>query len=157
MAYSKEDIEKIFDRIIIMISIDGYSIRKCLQQDKTPNSETFYKWIDEDEIKTKRYARACEERANILVEEMLEISDDQKNDIYIDKDGFEQTDHNVIQRSKLRVDTRKWIASKLKPKKYGDSQLLKFADNEGDKLKVNAIFNIDLLDVQTDDGTKEDS
>ena len=47
---------------------------------------------------------------------MLAIADDGLNDNYTDDDGNERTLADVIQRSKLRVDTRKWIASKLKPK-----------------------------------------
>jgi hypothetical protein len=40
----------------------------------------------------------------------------------------ERTDHEVINRSRLRVDTRKWYASKVLPKKYGDSSTLKHSD-----------------------------
>jgi hypothetical protein len=71
----------------------------------------------------KKYNRAREEQADYLAEEMLEISDEGMND-YIEtfKDGSVRVRVNDehISRSRLRVDTRKWIASKLKPKKYGD-------------------------------------
>lgn len=68
----------------------------------------------------KLYARAKEMQAEMLAEEILQIADDGSNDTYTDEDGNEKTDHDVIARSRLRVDSRKWIASKLKPKKYGD-------------------------------------
>lgn len=153
MAYSKKEIEDIFVKVLIEIS-DGKALRNVLKNKAYPSTQTFYKWLDEDEKKSKRYARACESRADAMIEDMVDIADNQEYDVYTNDDGIEVTNHNVIQRAKLRVDTRKWIASKLKPKKYGESSLIKFADNEGDKLKVNAIFNIDLLHVPNNDGDK---
>lgn len=65
-----------------------------------------------------------------MAEEILQIADDGRNDTYEDADGHERTDSDVIQRSRLRVDTRKWLMSKLAPKKYGDKTLLTGADGE---------------------------
>ncbi len=55
-----------------------------------------------------------------LAEEILEIADDGSNDTYETEDGHEKVNTDVINRSRLRVDTRKWLMSKLAPKKYGD-------------------------------------
>lgn len=66
------------------------------------------------------YARTREARADKLFEDLLKIADYGLNDTYIDEDGKEHTDHDVIARSRLRVDTRKWMISKMLPKKYGD-------------------------------------
>ena len=67
---------------------------------------------------------AKEESADALVEDILDIADDGSNDWMAvhGKDGSEAWKLNGehVQRSRLRVDTRKWIASKLKPKKYGE-------------------------------------
>jgi hypothetical protein len=81
---------------------------------------TVFAWLGRHEEFAKQYARAKEESADALVEDMLAIADDGLNDTYVDENGIERTMTDVIQRSKLRVDTRKWIASKLKPKKYGE-------------------------------------
>ena len=72
-----------------------------------------------------KYARAREIQAEIRADELLDIADDATND-YMAREAksgktFIVADHENIQRSKLRVDTRKWIAAKLLPKKYGDS------------------------------------
>lgn len=96
-----------------------------------PSSQTFYKWltpndsdtekvIKEKEIKSKQYARACNDRADAIFEECLAIADNQEKDKYTDEHGKEHVNHNVINRSRLRVDTRKWMLGKLNPKKYGD-------------------------------------
>lgn len=55
-----------------------------------------------------------------MAEEILEIADNGENDTYIDEHGNKRTDHDVVARSRLRVDARKWLASKMAPKRYGD-------------------------------------
>lgn len=152
MAYSQDEIDGIFEGIISDIE-EGSPIRTILAKDGMPSNKVFYKWIDEDEEKRKRYARACEERADKLFEDILTIVDDQEGDVYYDKDGNECTNHNVIQRSRLRMEARKWMVSKMNPKKYGESSLLKLGDNEGNELKINAIFSTDLLHVPTNEST----
>lgn len=66
------------------------------------------------------YARAREARADKLAEDILTISDDGLNDTMVDENGKTIVNQDVIQRSRLRVDSRKWLASKMLPKKYGD-------------------------------------
>lgn len=152
MAYSEKEIKSTFQSIIEKIE-QGNSLRSVLREDKMPSSQTFFKWIDQDEAKSKQYARACEKRADAIFEEILNIADDQEDDVYEDHEGNIITNHNVIQRARLRVDSRKWMLGKMNPKKYGESSLLKLGNNEGDELKINAIFTTDLVHVPTDDGT----
>lgn len=119
MAYSKEQIEKTFNEILIQISRDCLSLRKVLSQKDMPSSKTFYEWLDEDEEKVKQYARACEDRHDFLFDEILEIADENEADVYIDN-GEAKIDGNTVQRSRLKIDARKWALSKMNPKKYGD-------------------------------------
>lgn len=119
MAYKKNKMEKIFNSICIKIE-KGKPLRQILKEKNMPSTQTFYKWLEESEDKSKRYARACETRSDILFEEILEIADKQDQDITITAEGNEITNHNVINRSRLMVDARKWILSKMNPKKYGD-------------------------------------
>jgi len=151
--YSQKEKEKVFNSIIEDIE-HGYSLRQVLRNGNNPSSRTFFKWLDEDELKVKQYARACDIRADSIFEDLIDIADDQENDTYLDKDGAEQTNHNVINRSRLRVDARKWMLSKMIPKKYGDSHQVKVTDGDGEPLKINAIFTNDVL---SDDSPKEDS
>lgn len=120
MAYKKEQIEEIFNRIMSEI-IHGRALRNILKDEGMPAPETFYVWLDQDESKSKRYARACEYRADAIFDEIIDIADETDNDtIYDIETGAEKPNHEWIARSRLRVDSRKWIASKLAPKKYGD-------------------------------------
>ena len=65
---------------------------------------------------------------------MLDIADDGSNDWMESQEGGVDYNGDAVQRSKLRIDTRKWMAAKLAPKKYGDSTTIKHADANGEKL-----------------------
>lgn len=122
MAYSEEDKEKIFEEVLEYIE-EGKSLRSILRNSDMPSSRTFFKWLDEDKDKVKRYARATEIRAENIFEDMLEIADDGTNDYMTITKGdisYNVEDKEVTNRSRLRLDTRKWMLSKLQPKKYGD-------------------------------------
>lgn len=73
-----------------------------------------------------QYASAREAQADALVEECLEIADDGSNDWMTregkDKEPAWALNGEHVNRSRLRVDTRKWWAARLAPKKYGDKQ-----------------------------------
>jgi hypothetical protein len=103
----------------------GESMRSISQDDDMPTRKTMFSWMRKHEQFLNQYARAKEESADAMVEDILDIADDGSNDWMekLGKDGecigYELNGEHV-QRSRLRVDTRKWAASKLKPKRYGD-------------------------------------
>lgn len=89
-------------------------------------------YIRENEDAANRYARAKDAQMDYLAEEILEISDDGSNDLMTIVKGdveYEQENKEVTNRSRLRVDTRKWLMAKLKPKKYGDKLDLGMPEN----------------------------
>jgi hypothetical protein len=117
MAHSKENVDKTFKKIIELIE-DGLSLRKAVNQ-LGISTRTFYNWVEEEPIKQQQYARAIICRADNLFEEIIEIADDSSGDIKYTENG-EVLNSEFVQRSKLRVDARKWALSKMNPKKYGD-------------------------------------
>jgi hypothetical protein len=120
---------------------DGDSMRTVCKPDHMPNKTTVFRWIRTYEEFRNQYARAKEESADSLTDEMLDISDNANNDWMEaggDSEGYKLNGEN-IQRSKLRIDTRKWLASKLKPKKYGD------------KIQQEISGNINLTDLSEDE------
>jgi hypothetical protein len=123
-----------FDFIIKHIE-EGNSLRSALRQPNTPGSETFYKWIDDNEELAKRYARATEKRADAIFEDILEIADKQDQDVTVDDEGKEVINHNIVQRSRLQIDARKWALSKMNPKKYSDNSKLDLTTN-GESLNI---------------------
>lgn len=107
---------------------------------------TVLDWIHVDKSvggRSEMYAHAREDRADVLADEIIAIADDGRNDTYVDDEGKVRTDQEVIARSKLRVDARKWAASKLKPRSYGE----KMAVTDGDGKPLNSappVFNITM-------------
>ncbi len=103
---------------------NGEALTTICQSNDMPSRRTVLKWLF-DERNTDfvpMYTRAREAQAEIMAEEIISIADDSAGDITIDKDGREIVNHEAIQRSRLRVDTRKWVAAKLLPRKYGDHE-----------------------------------
>jgi len=103
----------------------GESLRSILKSEHLPSAPTFFEWLAEEPELAKQYARAREAQADYLAEEILEIADASQFDTIteVDEDTghvTERPNHEWINRSRLRVDARKWYASKLAPKKYGD-------------------------------------
>jgi len=106
----------------------GESLNAICKSDGMPRLTAVYAWLAEHEDFAKMYARAREEQADTLADEIVAIADDGSNDTYTDENGFEHVNQENIQRSKLRVDARKWVAAKLKPRKYGE-RVMGDADN----------------------------
>lgn len=130
--YWTEELKKNAVEIILnKISVDKLSLRKALENRDTkilPAPVTFLEWISQDDELAKQYAYACEERAEGIFDEMFDIADDSTDDITEHDLGdgimLSKVNQENIQRSKLRVDTRKWALSKMNPKKYGDASKL---------------------------------
>jgi hypothetical protein len=78
---------------------------KICEQDGMPNPSTVYRWLNENEGFRNMYARAKEDQAELLASQILEIAD---------RSDLDAND------KRIRVDARKWLASKFKPKNYGD-------------------------------------
>ena len=127
--YTQEMADRICERLA-----EGISLRSVCLDEEMPCKSTVFKWLREIPGFSDQYARAKEESADAFVEDMLDIADDGRNDWMeqLDKDGDAigwRENGEAISRSRLRVDTRKWIASKLKAKKYGDKQHVEHSGN----------------------------
>lgn len=94
-----------------------------------PSRETVRRWLRDKAEFRGQYARAREDQADALADEILAIADDTDGDVEIVEGEIVQIAANV-NRAKLRVDARKWAAGKLAPKKYGTKvELSGDADN----------------------------
>lgn len=96
----------------------------CSQHPNWPTARAVYKWLASSDPRyagfVQQYARAKERQADLLADEILAISDDASRDYTVTEDGRSALDAEHVQRSRLRVDSRKWLAGKLAPQKYGD-------------------------------------
>lgn len=124
--------QEIADHICEELSTSSKSLRTICEKDGMPTVRTILSWLSEGDKPEApahftaflhNYVRAREAQADFLAEEIIEIADDGSNDFMTVGKGdktYEVENKEVTNRSRLRVDARKWIASKLKPKKYGE-------------------------------------
>lgn len=116
--YTQETAERMCEMLSQWISL-----RTVCKEDRTPALATVFKRMREHPEFLNQYTIAKEEAADALVEEILDIADDWSND-WMQKNDPDNPwyafNSEHYQRSRLRVDTRKRYASKIKPKKYGD-------------------------------------
>jgi len=115
-SYTDDIAREICERIA-----NGESLRRICLDEHMPSRITVHAWLLDDryaEFLTK-YTRARELQAENFADEMTDIAD------------FGEVDKDHINRDRLRIETRKWIASKLKPKKYGDRVELEHSGSIG--------------------------
>lgn len=118
--------QRIFDRICERIA-DGESLRSICDDKDMPHKTNVFRWLADEENDHLRdqYARARDAQADALFDDILEIADDARNDWMERKNGDGvpigwQENGEAIRRSQLRIEARKWMAGKMRPKKYGD-------------------------------------
>lgn len=117
--------QKLADEICEAISTSsiGLSIL-CKNNQHWPDKATILRWLEKHESFRDQYARAREAQADHLAEEIIAIADDGSKDTEIrytaSGEPYQAEDHEWVNRSKLRIEARKWTAAKLRPKVYGD-------------------------------------
>jgi hypothetical protein len=94
-----------------------------------PGEVFLYQKLKADKDFAELYARAREERADLMAVDIMKISDDGLNDTY-EKDGVEHVKQDVIARSRLQVDTRKFLMAKMNPRVFGDRVALDVTTDE---------------------------
>lgn len=115
--------KKIADEICRLMADEGKSLLQICKLEDMPHRSTVHRWLlDSRNVWFRdKYALAESIRWEREADKCLEIADDGSNDTYFDDDGNERTDYDVINRSKLRVDTRKWFLSRMLPKRFSDT------------------------------------
>lgn len=131
--YTEELSDVICGRIALGESLNSI----CKNDEEMPCMATVFSWMRLHEDFLNNYTRAREEQAETLADEIIEIADDGTGDLTMDKDGNERINHEVVARSRLRVEARKWVASKLKPKKFGEKITNEIKNADGEEFKVN--------------------
>ncbi|MFZ2399002.1 MAG: hypothetical protein WAW31_10130 [Smithella sp.] len=121
----KSNQKEIKDAICHLISTTTYGLRKITELlhkeiDNAPDLSTIMWWLIQDKNFSEQYAQAKESQCDLFAEELIDIADDSSSDEIFTEDGKRIANKEFINRSRLRVDTRKWLLSKLKAKKYGD-------------------------------------
>jgi hypothetical protein len=122
-SYTQEIADKICHELAT-----GKSLRTVCAPDDMPAISTIFNWFRAYPEFLEQYARAKQESADAMGEDILDIADET---ISVIKKGAEKKSSALAQAQRLRVDTRKWLMSKHKPKKYGEKLDL---TTDGEKL-----------------------
>jgi hypothetical protein len=132
MGRHSEFTEAIGDIICERIA-GGESLRKICESEEMPCQTAVFQWLKKNDDFAQQYARAREAQADYWADEIVDIADDKSDDFKL-QNGQETFQAENVQRSKLRVDARKWIASKLKPRKYGEFVRSEVTGKDGEPL-----------------------
>ena len=122
--YSKKIAEKICEEIA-----KGGSVRKISKQDRFPSFVTIFAWLNKHEEFLKQYIVACNVRAELFAEDIIDIADNDKRDFTLNDDGELVVNGEHIKRSQVRISARQWLASKHHPKRYGDRTAVDMTTN----------------------------
>lgn len=140
-------------KICRAIATSTDSLREiCARNDDFPVREVIWAWRLDYPDFSNLYDRAKRNQADLLAEEIKDIADDASRDniIKIDKEGndYEVCNTEWVARSRLRVDTRKWMACKLLPKVYGDLAKLELLQDRNEELNKELEILREQLDTQ---------
>ena len=116
----KADIKARQIEIILDLISRGIVLLAILRAPDMPSRSEFYRWLEADAELLGRFRRARDDGHDAIAESTLDIADDNENDTTVDEEGNVRVNHDVIARSRLRVDTRMKLLSKWSPAKYGD-------------------------------------
>lgn len=127
MARPSEYSEAIAADICSRLASGEPLVRMC-RDEHMPGTSTVYRWLAADEKFRDMYARAREDQADTLADQIIDIADEDPASVFTTEGGGEdavdvqRVDGSAVAHQRLRVDARKWVAAKLKPRKYGDRQ-----------------------------------
>lgn len=144
MEYSQE----LADAICELVA-SGKGIRTICSAENMPAMSSIFKWLNEHEEFSEQYARAKAEVLENYADELVEISDDSSNDV---SGELNMPNSVAVQRAKLRVDTRKWILSKLAAKKYGDKLDMSLSGKDGGPIQASIAVTFVKTGNATDQG-----
>ena len=140
----------------------GLPLRAIAAMPGMPALSTMMVWLDGRHAEfTEQYARAREAQADKMAEEILSIADEECTMVRADKHGSKDDDGSgntevlfdatAVARNRLRVDARKWLASKMAPKKYGDKIQAEHSGPNGGVIQVASTVTFVRATPRTED------
>ena len=125
------------DEILSAIATTPKSLKSiCEDIESAPTAKTFWKWMETDEDLGERYARAKSAQLEVLADQLVDLADQDRvcEKVTIKADGSrEVVILDQVERTRVQIDTRKWLLAKLNPKKYGEKAQLEHTGEVGIK------------------------
>lgn len=132
--------QKLANKICDIVATHPWGLKKiCAEFPELPRHVTINEWRLHNSAFSTQYAKAKLIQADLLAEDCIDIADDVQHDTITktNKDGeeYDVANNEWINRSRLRVDTRKWLAAKLLPKQYGDAKRVEELEGQNASLR----------------------
>lgn len=147
MGRMSEYAPEIGDAICELIT-EGNSVREICAVQEMPAMSTIFRWLSVHKEFAEQYARAKEVQTERMADELVEIADDESGDV---SGELRMPNGVAVQRARLKVDTRKWLLSKLQPKKYGDKLDMNLAGKDGGPIQASVLVQF----VKTGNGSNQ--
>lgn len=134
--YTKQLADKICSELAL-----GFSMRTVSGNTWSPSMATIFSWLRTKPQFLEQYEKAKQESTDAMAEDIMDIADNGTND-WEEKERADGSiyialNNEHIQRSRLRVDTRKWLMAKMKPKKYGEKVDV---TTDGEKIQAGVVI-----------------
>lgn len=112
----------------------------CKDVADAPTPTAIMQWVDSEPDLALLYAHAREVGYRLLADEIVTISDETEVEVrYNGNDVTLVLDATAVARNRLRVDTRKWMLSKMLPKTFGDKTTTELTGANGGAIQVAAV------------------
>lgn len=132
--YSDELIDSICERIMM-----GESLNRICKDKAMPSYRTVCYWLRDKPDFLQKYTCARVVQMHLLADSILEIADDGSQDTVLNDNGRAEKNTEWISRTRLKLDTRKWLLAKLLPKLYGDRLDVTTAGEKLNKIEIEII------------------
>lgn len=143
---------------------DGMSLRAICRDEGMPSKGTIFRWLEANPSFQDQYARARDVQADSLADDIIDIADTPLMGVKTETKGDEvkTIEGDMIEHRRLQVDARKWVAAKLKPKKYGttvtnQNQALDRDGKPTDPVPTLADFYATVSRIPLDNSDPDDS
>ncbi|KHN91527.1 hypothetical protein KKH3_15540 [Pectobacterium actinidiae] len=110
--------QEVADDICTLLA-EGESLRDVCLRPGMPNKATVFRWLAENEGFRDQYAKATDVRADVIFDEIMDIADGVK------------ADASEVAKARLKIDARKWVLSRMAPKKYGERLTQEITGKDG--------------------------
>lgn len=141
---------KLINKVLkYMVTDNGHSASASCRYVKVPLT-TFLDWVADDPKLTVRYESHHKCMVEMMADELREIADTTVEGVKTEYDEkgkvIKEIKSDMLGHRRLRVDTRKWLLSKIAQKKYGDKVDLDHGTQEGDPIRtlINAVAGVHL-------------
>jgi len=147
-AFTEDERNAIFTQICNNVIENRISFNKAVKESEI-SLTLFYQWIVSSEDRKTLYNYAREVRSDVLFEEIVEIADTTEDGVITTEkpNGIEIKHADMIEHRRLKVDARKWVVSRMNPKKYGDKLDL---SNNGESFAPTVTITPELVKSLSD-------